>query len=359
MMSQTEPRSTRSAGISSDTEQLLEARRIILAEAETLRVMAGELDPCFCDSVRLLSQIRGSVITTGVGKAGLIARKISATLSSTGTRSHFLHPTEALHGDLGCVSADDVVLALSNSGESEELTSLLPTLRTLRVPVIAMSSSSESSLGRAATVLLRIGKHAEAGVLGLAPSCSTTAMLAMGDALALVVSQLRGFSAADFSVFHPAGSLGRKLRAVADVMRRGDEVRIASETSTVREVMVQLGRPGRRTGAVMLVNSAGRLSGVFTDSDLARLFENHRDDQIDQAISQVMTRSPVTVSPEVFLSDAIEVMSSRKLSELPVTDSAGIPLGMVDITDVLQHAEASACGGFVTGDRDQGSCRAV
>ena len=341
-MSYSESAPTRIPGFAGDADQLLEARRIILAEADALRAMAGELDACFCDSVRLLREVRGVVITTGVGKAGLIARKISATLSSTGTRSYFLHPTEARHGDLGCVSGDDVVLALSNSGESEELTGLLPTLRELRIPVIVITSGGDSTLARAATCLLRIGKHSEAGVLGLAPSCSTTAMLAMGDALALVVSQLKGFSASDFSVFHPAGSLGRKLRTVAEVMRQGSAVRVAEESATVREVMVQLGRPGRRTGAVMLVDEASRLSGVFTDSDLARLFENHRDFQLDLPIEQVMTRSPITVRAEVLLSEAIELMSDRKLSELPVIDELGSPCGMLDITDVLQHVETAA-----------------
>ncbi len=340
-MSHSESASSRLPGLPSDAEQLLEARRIILAEADALRTMAGMLDACFCDGVRLLRDVRGRVVTTGVGKAGLIARKISATLSSTGTRSYFLHPTEARHGDLGCISAEDVVVALSNSGESEELTSLLPTLRELRVPVIVITSGGDSTLARAATCLLRIGKHSEAGLLGLAPSCSTTAMLAMGDALALVVSQLKGFSASDFSVFHPAGSLGRQLRTVAEVMRQGLAVRVAAESATVREVMVQLGRPGRRTGAVMLVDESGRLSGVFTDSDLARLFENHRDSQLDLPIEQVMTRNPITVRADVLLPRAIELMSDRKLSELPVIDEDGGPCGMLDITDILQHVEAS------------------
>ena len=319
-----------------DVEQLREARRIIRQEAETLGRLADGLDPTFCDAIRAIRFATGSVIVTGVGKAGLIGQKIVATLASTGTRSHFLHPTEARHGDLGCLSANDVVLVLSNSGESEELIRLLPALRQLRVPVIAVTRDGENSLARQADVVIRFGKYQEAGELELAPSCSTTAMLALGDALALVLSQLKGFTARDFAVFHPAGSLGRQLCPVQDVMRSVSQLRIASENETVREVMIHHSRPGRRTGAVILTNDAGRLTGLFTDSDLARLFETRRDEQLDQPIHLVMTSNPITIGPDVLLPEAIKLMSSRKLSEVPVIDSNRVPIGMLDITDVLQ-----------------------
>ena len=336
------PTSTPRAVISfEDVEQLREARRIIRQEADSLVRLSESLDPCFCDAVRLIQDCRGCVIVTGVGKAGLIGQKIVATLASTGTRAHFMHPTEARHGDLGCVGSHDVILALSNSGESEELISLIPSIRQLRVPLIAVTRDSENTLARHASVVVRFGKHGEAGSLSLAPSCSTTAMLAIGDAMALVLSQLRGFTSHDFAKFHPAGSLGRQLCPVRDVMRSGTQLRIASENETVREVMISHSHPGRRTGAVILTNGDGRLTGIFTDSDLARLFENRRDEQLDQPIRMVMTANPITVAPDVLLPEAIHLMSERKLSEVPVIDQDRVPVGMLDITDVLQRVESA------------------
>jgi arabinose-5-phosphate isomerase len=325
-----------------DVDQLREARRIIRQESESLNRLADSLDPNFCDAVRTIRSATGCVIVTGVGKAGLIGRKIVATLSSTGTRAHFLHPTEALHGDLGCVGPHDVALVLSNSGESDELRSLIPAIRRLGVPLIAITRNSDNTLARQADLVLRFGKHPEAGELGLAPSCSTVAMLAMGDALALVISQLRGFTAGDFAGFHPAGSLGRQLCPVQDVMRKGEHLRMAAEDQTIREVLVAQGRPGRRTGAVLITGLQGRLSGLFTDSDLARLFEGRRDELLDRPIREAMTVNPITVPPETLLPDAIHLMSVRKLSELPVVDPQRRPLGMLDITDVLQAVDRGA-----------------
>ncbi len=326
-----------------DVDQLREARRIIRQEAEALGRLADNLDPCFCDAVRLIRNTKGCVIVTGVGKAGLIGQKLVATFASTGTRAHFLHPTEARHGDLGCVGQDDVVLAISNSGESEELISLIPTLRQMAVPLIALTQDTNNTLARHADIVIRFGRHEEAGNLGLAPSCSTTAMLALSDALALVLCQLRGFTTKDFAKFHPAGSLGRQLCPVREVMRSGSQLRIASENETVREVMIHHSQPGRRTGAVILTNASGKLTGIFTDSDLARLFENRRDEQLDQPIRLVMTSNPITVGPDVLLPEAIHLMSERKLSEVPVIDQHRTPVGMLDITDVLQRVEGADC----------------
>lgn len=324
-----------------ELDQLREARRIIRAEAETLLSMSDGLDLRFCQAVRLIQGCSGSVIVTGIGKAGLIGRKLTATFCSTGTRSHFLHPTEARHGDLGCISPADVVLALSNSGETDELLSLLPVLKRMHVPLLAITRDDQNPLARAAAIVLPLGRHPEACELGLAPSSSTTAMLALGDALALVLSRARGLTAERFALFHPAGSLGRRLTPVRDLMRQGSQLRIAAESATVREVMIQLSRPGRRTGAVMLVSDVGRLSGLFTDSDLARLFEARRDEQLDQPIHLVMTRNPVTILPDALLPEAIRLMSERHLSELPVIDVERRPVGLLDITDVLTFVEPS------------------
>ena len=346
--------STRDVISFGDVEQLREARRIIRQEADALVQLVDSLDPSFCDAVRAIRAATGCVIVTGIGKAGLIGQKIVATLASTGTRAHFLHPTEARHGDLGCIGPDDVALVLSNSGETEELVALIPTLKSLRVPIIAITRDNANSLARQADVVVQIGKHHEAGELGLAPSCSTTAMLALGDSLALVISQSKGFTARDFAIYHPAGSLGRQLCPVKDVMRTGNQLRIASENQTVREVMIYHSNPGRRTGAVILTSETGRLTGLFTDSDLARMFENRRDEQLDQPIRHVMTCNPITLSPDVLLPEAIHLMSERKWSEVPVIDKDRNPIGMLDITDVLQKvdvAEQSSGGSARFGPR--------
>lgn len=319
----------------SQLDQLHEARTIIQHEADALVRLSASLDSTFCDAVRLIGDSTGSVIVTGVGKAGLIGQKIVATLASTGTRSYFLHPTEAVHGDLGCVGPNDVVLALSNSGATEEILRLLPILNRLRVPVIAMTRDRNNQLAVRADVVLCIGRHSEAGELKLAPSTSTTAMLAMGDALSLVLSRQRGFTENDFAVFHPAGNLGRKLQPVHEVMRTGSDFRMAVDTVTVRQVMVELSRPGRRTGAVILTKPGGQISGIFTDSDLARLFEQRREHLIDGPISDVMTYNPTTIRPDAMLPEAIQILKDRKISELPVIDENRMPVGLVDITDVM------------------------
>ena len=318
-----------------DFEQLREAREIVREAAGALVDLARGLDSAFCDAVRLITACRGTVVVTGMGKAGLIGRKIAATLSSTGTRAVFLHPAEAVHGDLGCVCADDVVLALSNSGQTEELCRLLPMFRRIGLPLIAVTARETSTLGSAADVTILLGHIPEAGHFGLAPTTSTTAMLALGDALALVVSRAKGFTRQQFAMFHPAGTLGQKLQAVKDVMRDGDQLRIASEASTIREVFVSKGKPGRRTGAVMLVDADERLAGLFTDSDLVRLLEARREDQLDRPISEVMTAAPKRITPDAPLSDAIALLSQHRISELPVIDDRGRPVGLVDITDLI------------------------
>jgi len=211
-------------------------------------------------------------------------------------------------------------------------------LKRLDVPVIAITQDRQNALARAATIVLPIGRHKEAGELQLAPSVSTTAMLAMGDALSLVLSRQRGFTETDFAGFHPAGSLGRKLQPIHEVMRQGAEFRVACATSTVRQVMIELSRPGRRTGAVVLVKPNGAIAGIFTDSDLARLFEQRREHLVDGPISAVMTVNPTTIRPDALLPDALQLMSDRKISELPVVDEHRRPVGLVDITDVIDCA---------------------
>lgn len=319
----------------SPLERLRAGREVIRTEAEALVTLSKTLDAAFCDAVELIAKCRGSVIVTGMGKAGLIGRKLAATFSSTGTRAFLLHPAEAVHGDLGCIHTDDIVLALSHSGETEEVCRLLPIFQKMNVPIIAITGRRESTLGSQADIVLPIGRQKEADPHGLAPTVSTTVMLALGDALALVLSQCRSFTPSEFAVFHPGGSLGQQLRTVQESMRCLDRVRLARESQSIRQVFSQVDGLARRTGAVMLVDERGRLSGIFTDSDLARLFSRHQHPPLDAPIGSVMTRSPVTISPEAMLMDAVELMTHKKLSELPVIDESHCPVGLIDITDVI------------------------
>jgi arabinose-5-phosphate isomerase len=316
-------------------EQLRYAREIIQLEEQALANVSRRLDVEFCRAVDTLFACRGSVLATGIGKAGLIAQKVAATLASTGTRSHYLHPGEAVHGDLGRVHRDDVMLIFSQSGETEEVVRLLPSLLDFGVRLIAVTARRTSTLGQAANVTVELGPLQEACALGLAPSTSTTAMLALGDALALVTSRMRDFRREDFARFHPAGSLGRQLSKVDDYMRPLSDCRLALESQNVREVFVERSRAGRRTGAIMLTDARGRLAGLFTDSDLARLFESHRDAALDRPIREVMTSRPRTVPRGSMMVDAVAIMAERKISELPVIDAAGRPQGLIDITDVV------------------------
>ena len=316
-------------------EQMRLAREVLRAEAESISALANQLPENFCDAIELLSRCNGSVIVTGMGKAGLIGNKLAATLSSTGTNSQFLHPSEAVHGDLGRVRKGDVILALSFSGETEELVRLLPTFRQSQTPIVAITGNIRSSLANAASISLLIGPLREACPLGLAPTTSTTVMLALGDAIAMVLSRLNEFSAEDFAKVHPGGNLGRKLARVEEVMRRLEDCRIASFAQSVRDVLVTASKPGRRTGAIMLVDESGRLAGIFTDSDLARLLETRNERALDQPIQAVMTRAPATVVIGSLMTVAVELLVQRKISELPVVSDQEKPAGLIDITDVV------------------------
>ena len=316
-------------------EVIRSGREIIRHEGESLLDLASRLDRSFHAAVELVRQVRGTVVVSGMGKAGLVGQKTSATLCSTGTRSIYLHPAEAIHGDLGRLHVDDLVIMLSQSGETEEVVRLLPVLAQIGVPMIAVTARQTSTLGKAATVTLELGDLEEAGPNQLAPSTSTTAMIAVGDALALVVSHLRGFAPQDFARLHPGGSLGLKLAVVDDMMRPLNECRVASQTQRVREVFVAASRPGRRSGAIMLQDDQGRLAGIFTDSDLARLLEHRQDSVLDESIGSVMTATPTSVPLGTPLPSAVDLLAEKKISELPVVDHEGRPAGMLDITDVV------------------------
>lgn len=318
-----------------DEEEVVERGRGILhAEARAIVAAAERLDGEFVRAVRRLEACSGNVVVTGVGKAGLVARKISATLASTGTPSHFLHPTEAMHGDLGVLRGDDLVLMLSQSGETEEITRLVPHIRARGIPLIAITGRADSTLGRAADVVITSGPVQEACELRLAPSTSTSVLLALGDALALVTSALRAFTPEDFHARHPGGSLGRQLMHVEDVMRALPQCRTALPEESVRSVFSRP-LPARRTGAVMILHHCGSLAGIFTDSDLARLFERRNDAAIDGPIGDVMTARPTTIPAGTRLRDALEILESKRLSELPVVEPSGRPVGLLDVVDLV------------------------
>ena len=316
-------------------DRLEYARQVIRAEAAALEQVAQRLGGSFLETIDLCFHCAGRIAVTGTGKSADVGGKIAGTLNSTGSRAYVLDATRAMHGDLGMVHPDDVVLALSHSGESEEIVRLLAPLRSLARALVALTGNGASTLARQADVAIAFGPLEETCPLGLAPSTSTTAMLAVGDALAFVLSRMRGFTREDFARFHPAGSLGRKLLKVEALMRKGGDLRIAAATDTVREVFAQLRRRGRRTGAVMLVDAGGRLCGLFTDSDLARLFEQRRDAALDRPVAEVMTRDPLVVPQGSRILEAVDILRRHRISELPVVDTLERPIGLLDITDVI------------------------
>ncbi len=317
-------------------------REVLRTERAALEQVENALGDAFESAVHLIAACPGNILLTGMGKAGWVARKISATLASTGAPSHYLHPGEAFHGDLGRIRPEDCIWILSQSGETEEIVRLLPTLKQMATPIIASTSAPNSTTARAATITLDLGAFEEACPHGLAPTTSTTVMMALGDAVAISVSRLKGFQAEDFARFHPGGALGRKMAKVKDNMRPLAECRVAEESQTVRQILVSHRRAGRRSGAILLCDEVGRLSGIFTDSDLARLLESNRDAALDQPICEVMTRRPSTITAADRMQTALAILAERKISELPVIDADHRPIGLVDVTDVVGWTPPSA-----------------
>jgi arabinose-5-phosphate isomerase len=332
--------------IGQSADRLDYARQVIRAEAAALELVAQRLGDSFLQAIDLFYQCAGRVGVTGTGKSADVGQKIAGTLNSTGTRAYVLDATRAVHGDLGMVHPNDVILVLSHSGESEEIVRLLGPLRGLATALVALTSNGNSTLAQKADVVILLGPLEEVCPLGLAPSTSTTAMIAVGDALAFVLSRMRDFTHEDFARYHPAGSLGRRLLKVDALMRSGSDLRLASARETVREVFTRARRRGRRTGAVILVDEDKRLCGIFTDSDLVRLFEQRRDNALDRPIAEVMTSCPLTIAQGARVADAIEMLSQHRISELPVIDPNGRPVGLLDITDVIGLMPAEEAEGL-------------
>ncbi len=302
-----------------------------------MAAVARAIDDGFSKAVSLILDCPGAILTTGIGKAGHVARKLAATFSSTGTPSHFLSPTDAVHGDLGSIRQGDVVLVLSASGESDEILRLLNLVKKLDHVVIAMTATRTSGLGRFADVVLAMGKIEEACPLGLAPSASTTAMLALGDALALSVMKLRNFTAEDFALFHPAGQLGRKLIRVKEAMtfRLGENLPVASDQLTVGQVLHAVSTIKRRSGAVILISADGKMTGIFSDSDLRRLVTTDDGAALSRPVAQVMTKNPKRLSGEHLASEAMAIFRQYRIDELPVVDEDDRPIGLIDVQDLV------------------------
>lgn len=313
-------------------ESLDFARTVIENEAEAVKGLVAALDEDFDRAARAILACKGHVVVTGLGKTGIIGEKVSATLASTGTPSIFLHATEAYHGDLGRVGKDDLVLAISNSGETVELVRLVPSLRKIGAMIVAITGSKDSPLAKLSDLVLDTGRIPEACPLGLAPSASTTAILALGDALALTVQKMRGFNAEQYAFYHPGGDLGRRLSRVEDVMRRGDRLAVVSPETTVSEATLAVTRA--RAGAAMVADGGGKLLGIFTDGDLRRLFEGGSDPRRAR-VGEVMTKTPKTISPDRLASEAVRILKDRKIDELPVVDGSGKVVGMLDVQDLL------------------------
>jgi arabinose-5-phosphate isomerase len=279
----------------------------------------------------------GVLVVSGIGKSGLVGQRISASFASTGTPSHFLHPVEALHGDLGRVRRNDVALLLSYSGETDELVRLLDLLKRQQVPLIAITGSRTSTLGRLADITIELGRIEEVCPLGLAPTTSVNCISAVGDALVLGVMSLRNFSKEDFAAFHPGGSLGRRLLKVEQVMefKAGENFHPLAEALTIREVLAKDPTSGRRAGAVVVVDAAGTLAGVFTDGDLRR---HLRADPalLDRPIASVMTRNPKRIHKDALASEALAVLNKFRIDELPVIDDASRPVGLIDVQDLVR-----------------------
>lgn len=289
-------------------------------------------DASFGAAVRLILGCEGRVVVTGLGKAWLVGQKISATLASTGTPSHALHAAEALHGDLGRVVTGDVALVISNSGRTREPVELMAPLKKIGVPVIAMTGDVASPLANSADVVLDIGNLDEAGDLKLAPTTTTTAMMALGDALALTLLKHRQFSAEEFAFFHPGGSLGRKLMKVEEIMRRDERNPVISQDRPVLDALLQITKA--RAGAISVVDGAGKLVGIFTDGDLRRRVVKHAKLE-DVQVQDAMTRDPDRIEAGQLASAAVHFLQDRKHNQLPVVDAEGRPVGIVDIQDIV------------------------
>jgi len=310
------------------------ALRAIRIERSAIEALEGRIDGQFSRACEIILACKGRVVVTGMGKSGHIGNKIAATLASTGTPSFFVHPGEASHGDLGMITSQDVVIAISNSGSTAEVVTIIPLIKRMGAPLISMTGNPESVLAREAEAHLDVHVAEEACPLGLAPTASTTATLVMGDALAVALLEARGFSAEDFAFSHPGGALGRRLLLrVSDIMHTGDQIPVVREGTLLREALIEISRKG--LGMTTVVNDEGRLTGVFTDGDLRRTLDRAVDIHTTP-IEAVMTRNGKTIGAEHLAAEALNIMEGMKINALPVTDDAGELVGAINMHDLLR-----------------------
>lgn len=320
----------------SDNHDILSAKQTIDKEIEALRVMENELDENLSKTLDLLENTKGRVIVTGMGKSGHIARKIAATLASTGTPSFFVHPAEASHGDLGMLTDNDVILAISNGGESRELSDILVYSKRYGIPLIAMTKNPDSTLGKAGDILLKLPDYDEACPLGLAPTSSTTATLVLGDVLAVALMERKGFNRTDYKQRHPGGKLGAILQKVSDLMHKGDALPIVDEDTVMQEALLVM--TSKMLGCVGVVDSLGNLTGIITDGDLRRWLSK---DILNKKVSEVMTKNPKTIAPDVLAAEALRTMNTtgKGITQLFVLQE-GKPIGIIHIHDCLRVGAA-------------------
>jgi arabinose-5-phosphate isomerase len=328
------PDSVRATAAAGDT--LATARRVLTTEGEALLTLSQFLNHSLADAIEMISAAEGRVIVTGMGKSGHIARKIAATLASTGTPAFFVHPAEASHGDMGMIVRGDVVLALSNSGEAKELLDLIEYTRRFAIPLIGITSRPESTLGTKSDVVLLLPNCPEACPNGLAPTTSTTMTLALGDALAITLLERKGFTAKDFKVFHPGGKLGQQLMRVSEIMHKGDALPVAHQDVKVSESVKIISEKG--FGCIALVDDNGKLAGIITDGDVRRHLS---DGLLDRPSKDIMSRTPKTAAPDTLVAEAMAIMNDlkntfRKITTLVVVDGNGKPEGLLHLHDCLR-----------------------
>jgi len=308
-------------------------KAILEQEGQAIFMIAERLDKSFSDSVRLLASCKGKIIISGMGKSGIIGQKIAATMASTGSTALFLHPADAAHGDLGIVGHEDIVICLSKSGTTEELNFIIPALRQIGAKIIAMTGNMRSFLAKNADITLDTGIEKEACPYDLAPTTSTTAMLAMGDALAISLMQQKNFTQRDFAMTHPKGSLGRRLTVkVTDIMTKGNAVPLVAESAPVTELILEM--TSKRYGVSAVINDEGRLSGIFTDGDLRRLVQSGRE-FLSLTTGSVMTANPKAVTTNVLAKDCLDILETYRITQLMVCDSEQHPVGIVHIHDLI------------------------
>jgi len=315
-------------------DPLKRAEKVLRSEAEAVAALVDRLGESFMRVIEILKACQGRVVVTGIGKSGLVGRKIAATLASTGTPALFLHPAEGAHGDLGMVVRGDVVLVVSNSGETDEILGLLPAIKRLGIPLVVMTGNTQSALARHGDVVLDVSVAEEAWPMNLTPTASTTAALAMGDALAVALLELRGLGEDDFALFHPGGTLGRRLLfRVRDLMHSGEAVPVVPETALMQEVILEM--TGKRFGATSVVNRAGVLTGIITDGDLRRHLQKDRR-LFDRRARDVMTPQPKTIGADELATKALELMEHHAITSLLIVEEGGRPAGIIHLHDLLR-----------------------